>query len=151
MTSENFCTVLVSRSYHGVVEPYHNDLLRFWFRRLKSCGFRAKFSNNTNFLTKSCLSNVRSSIISQNDGLSFLFDKLFCYILCWIRIWIRKRIWNRNAFRSRLRQDKKLRFQRGILRMKCQKLYIFVFVYVNKMFWIINYDHWRKKNRILLN
>jgi hypothetical protein len=61
-----------------------SDLLRFRFRVWKSFGFGsgsglgsgsrqflAQFSNNKIICTKSCLFNVRSSILSQKVGLSF--------------------------------------------------------------------------------
>ncbi len=100
------------------MEP-RNDLLRFRFRTLQKILFRFRlllqFQIHTIFCTvfqlqkmctKSCLFNVRSSIVSQKVGLSFFVLFLFLYsISCWIQIQIRfrnlNRIRNRNTFRFR--------------------------------------------------
>jgi hypothetical protein len=58
----------------------------------------AVFQQEFFLYTKSRLFVVKSSIISQEVGLSFLFFDLFNPILCWIRIQIQlqNRIWNLN-------------------------------------------------------
>ncbi len=72
-----------------------------------------QFFNKNKIVQKSCLSDVRSSIISQKSGLSFLIFFLFYTILCRIQIQIRLRNQTQNRLRKRNRGAFRFRFRQG--------------------------------------